>query len=124
MILKNEATNNTTFIGEGAFFKGLLGFEGTVCIDGKFEGQVDTVGTLIISEAGEIIADIEAGIVVCKGQVKGNVTATQKVEMHPSSKITGNVKSPSLSIEIGAKVEGSIDMSNKITSSKISLEAP
>ena len=124
MILKNEATSSTTFIGPGAAFKGLLGFEGTVCIDGKFEGQVDTIGTLIIGEAGEIIADIEAGIVICKGQVEGNVTATQKVEMHPSSKITGNVKSPSLSIEIGAKVEGSIDMSNKVTTSKISLEAP
>jgi cytoskeletal protein CcmA (bactofilin family) len=122
--LKNEITNDTTFIGPGAVFKGLLGFEGTVCIDGKFEGQVDTIGTLIIGEAGEIIADIDAGTVICKGKVKGDVTATIKVEMHPLSKITGNVKSPSLSIEIGAKVEGSIDMSNKITTSKISLEAP
>ena len=124
MSLKNEITNNTTFIGPGAVFKGLLGFEGTVCIDGKFEGQVDTIGTLIIGEAGEIIADIDAGTVICKGKVKGDVTATIKVEMHPLSKITGNVKSPSLSIEIGAKVEGSIDMSNKVTTSKISLEAP
>jgi|TARA_B110000914_G_scaffold218481_1_gene225847 cytoskeletal protein CcmA (bactofilin family) len=122
--LKNEITNDTTFIGPGAVFKGLLGFEGTVCIDGKFEGQVDTIGTLIIGEAGEIIADIDAGTVICKGKVKGDVTATIKVEMHPLSKITGNVKSPSLSIEIGAKVEGSIDMSNKVTTSKISLEAP
>lgn len=124
MSLKNEITNDTTFIGPGAVFKGLLGFEGTVCIDGKFEGQVDTIGTLIIGEAGEIIADIDAGTVICKGKVKGDVTATIKVEMHPLSKITGNVKSPSLSIEIGAKVEGSIDMSNKVTTSKISLEAP
>ena len=124
MSLKNEIANDTTFIGPGAVFKGLLGFEGTVCIDGKFEGQVDTIGTLIIGEAGEIIADIDAGTVICKGKVKGDVTATIKVEMHPLSKITGNVKSPSLSIEIGAKVEGSIDMSNKITTSKISLEAP
>lgn len=124
MSLKNEITNDTTFIGPGAVFKGLLGFEGTVCIDGKFEGQVDTIGTLIIGEAGEIIADIDAGTVICKGKVKGDVTATIKVEMHPLSKITGNVKSPSLSIEIGAKVEGSIDMSNKVTASKISLEAP
>jgi cytoskeletal protein CcmA (bactofilin family) len=122
--LKNEIANDTTFIGPGAVFKGLLGFEGTVCIDGKFEGQVDTIGTLIIGEAGEIIADIDAGTVICKGKVKGDVTATIKVEMHPLSKITGNVKSPSLSIEIGAKVEGSIDMSNKVTTSKISLEAP
>ena len=124
MSLKNEITTDTTFIGPGAVFKGLLGFEGTVCIDGKFEGQVDTIGTLIIGEAGEIIADIDAGTVICKGKVKGDVTATVKVEMHPLSKITGNVKSPSLSIEIGAKVEGSIDMSNKVTNSKISLEAP
>ena len=121
MTTKKKDTANTTFLGSDALFKGALSFEGTVCIDGKFEGQVDTEGTLIISETGDILADIEAGTVVCKGTIKGNVTASQKVEMYPSSKIIGNVKSPSLSIEVGAKVEGSIDMSSKEKTKTIKL---
>lgn len=121
MTTKKEDAANTTFLGTDALFKGSLSFEGTVCIEGKFEGRVDTNGTLIISETGDILADIEAGTVVCKGTIRGNVTASQKVEMHPSSKIIGNVRSPSLSIEIGAKVEGSIDMSEKEKAKTIKL---
>ena len=121
MTTKKEDAANTTFLGAGALFKGSLAFEGTVCIEGKFEGRVDTTGTLIVSETGDILADIEAGTVVCKGTIKGNVTASQKIEMHPSSKIIGNVRSPSLSIEVGAKVEGSIDMSNKEKAKTINL---
>ena len=103
MTTKKEDAANTTFLGTDALFKGSLAFEGTVCIEGKFEGRVDTNGTLIISETGDILADIEAGTVVCKGTITGNVTASQKVEMHPSSKIIGNVTSPSLSIEVAAE---------------------
>ena len=121
MTTKKQNDANTTFLGTDALFKGSLAFEGTVCIEGKFEGRVDTNGTLIVSETGNILADVEAGIVVCKGTIKGNVTASQKVEMHPSSRITGNVTSPSLSIEVGAKVEGSIDMSNKKKTKTINL---
>ena len=118
---KKDEFSIKAYLGEDALFKGTLAFEGTVRIDGKFEGQVGTNGTLIISETGDILADIEAGTVVCKGTITGNVTASQKVEMHPSSKIIGNVTSPSLSIEVGAKVEGSIDMSNKEKTKAINL---
>ena len=121
MTTKKEDAANTTFLGTEALFKGSLSFEGIVCIEGKFEGRVDTNGTLIISETGDILADIEAGTVVCKGTIRGNVTASQKIEMHPSSKIIGNVTSPSLSIEVGAKVEGSIDMSDKKKAKTINL---
>ena len=113
MSLCDEQSLVATFLGEDALFKGELSFKGTLCIDGKFEGQIKTGDMLIVSETGDIEANIEAGTVVCKGTIKGNVTASRKVEMHPSSKIIGNVTSPSLSIEVGAKVEGSIDMSNK-----------
>ena len=121
MSLNNRESPDATFLGIDALFKGELRFKGTLCIDGKFEGQIKTDDMLIVSETGDIEADIEAGTVVCKGTIKGNVTASQKVEMHPSSKIIGNVTSPSLSIEVGAKVEGSIDMSNKEKAKTINL---
>ena len=121
MLQKKEESSIKAYLGVDATFKGTLSFEGTVRIDGKFEGHVKTSDTLIIGETGEVTADIEAGTVVCKGTIKGNVTASQKIEMHPSSKIIGNVRSPSLSIEVGAKGEGSIDMSNKEKAKTINL---
>ena len=100
-----------TFLGKDASFKGELSFEGTLCIDGTFEGQINTNGTLIISETGEIKANIEAETVICEGMVKGNIIASKKVELRPNSIIIGNIQSPSLNIEVGAKLDGKCDMS-------------
>ena len=113
MIPKKKESSIKAYMGEYTVFKGALSFEGTVRIDGKFEGQVHTTDTLIIGETGDIAADIEAGMVICKGKMKGTIIAAQKVEMHTSSRITGNVKTPALNIELGAVLVGNCDMSGK-----------
>ena len=113
MPLNNKELSDKTFLGKDALFKGELSFKGTLCIDGKFEGQINTSGTLIISETGEIKANIEAGTVICEGLVKGNIVASKRVELRPNSNIIGNIQSPSLNIEVGAKLDGKCDMSHK-----------
>ena len=102
-----------TFLGIDASFKGELSFGGTLCIDGKFEGKINTSGTLIISKTGEIKADIQAETIICEGLVKGNIVASKRVELRPNSNIIGNIQSPSLNIEVGAKLDGKCDMSHK-----------
>tara|TARA_B100001146_G_scaffold123112_1_gene108065 strand:+ start:312 stop:740 length:429 start_codon:yes stop_codon:yes gene_type:complete len=114
---KNMSSNNResldeTFLGRDASFKGELSFGGTLCIDGKFEGQISTNGTLIISKTGEIEANIEAETVICEGLVKGNIVASKRVELRPNSNIIGNIQSPSLNIEVGAKLDGKCDMTH------------
>ena len=109
----NRESLDETFLGQDAAFKGELSFGGTLCIDGKFEGQINTSGTLIISKTGEIKADIQAETIICEGLVKGNIVASKKVEVHRNSKVVGNVQSPSLNIEVGAKLDGKCDMSHK-----------
>ena len=101
-----------TFLGIDAAFKGELSFGGTLCIDGKFEGKINTSGTLIISKTGEIKADIQAETVICEGLVKGNIVASKRVELRPNSNIIGNIQSPSLNIEVGAKLDGKCDMTH------------
>ena len=110
---KNTESIDQTFLGKDASFKGELNFKGTLCIDGKFEGKINTNDTLIISQDGIIEADIQAGTVICEGLVKGNIVASKRVELRPKSNILGNVQSPSLVIEVGAKLEGKCDMSHK-----------
>jgi len=121
--LNNEQSSAATCLGADALWKGELIFKGTLCIDGKFEGQIKTGDMLIVSETGDIKADIEAGIVVCKGRVKGNILASQKVEMYPKSIVTGDVKTPALNIEIGAVLDGKCDMSSKEIGDKLSLNS-
>ena len=111
---KNDAEIKA-YMGEGTVFNGLLNYSGTVRIDGKFEGQVITEDTLIIGETGHLTAEISAGTVICMGYVEGTVTASQKIEIHPTGKVVGNIKSPALHIELGGVFDGTCDMTGKET---------
>ena len=63
------------YMGEDAVFKGVLTFSGTVRVDGRLEGEVQTEDTLIVGEKGVLEADISAGTVVCKGKITGSIKA-------------------------------------------------
>ena len=109
---KKEDSSIKAYLGESVVFKGDLSFDGIVRIDGKFEGHVNTNDTLIIGETGDVVAEIVAGTVICKGRVKGTIVAATKVEMHASSKVVGDVQSPSLTMELGAVLDGNCNMSS------------
>ncbi|MZG53697.1 MAG: polymer-forming cytoskeletal protein [Nitrospinae bacterium] len=113
--MKKEDTQIKAYMGEDTVFNGSLTFDGTVRIDGKFEGQVITEDTLIIGESGHLVAEISAGTVICMGRVEGTVMASKKVEIHSTSRVVGNVKSPALYIELGGVLDGACDMTGKET---------
>ena len=94
------------FLGEGTNFKGILTFEGTVRVDGKMEGEILTKDTLVVGESAEINAEIQVDTIVVSGAVKGNITATGKVQVYRPGKISGNIKTPSLFIEEGVIFDG------------------
>ena len=110
---QKDDTQIKAYMGEDTVFSGSLSFEGTVRIDGKFEGQVITEDTLIVGETGHLKAEISAGTVVCIGRVEGTIVASKKVEIHSTSKVVGNVKSPAVYIELGGVLDGSCDMTGK-----------
>ena len=98
------------YLGSDAVFKGALNFSGVVRIDGKFEGHVKTDDTLIVGETGLLTAEIMAGTVVCKGKINGTIQASERIEIHSKSQVVGNIKAPSLSVEVGALFDGQCDM--------------
>jgi cytoskeletal protein CcmA (bactofilin family) len=103
------------YMGEETVFKGSLNFEGTVRIDGKYEGQVFTDDTLIIGKTGQVIAEISAGTIICMGRIEGTLLASKRVEIHANSRVIGNIKSPALYIELGGILDGTCDMTTKET---------
>jgi len=98
------------FLGEGTDFKGILTFEGVVRIDGKLEGEVVTKDTLIVGESAVINAEISVHTIVISGTVRGNITATGKIEIQRPGKVFGNLKTPNLFIEEGVLFEGGCSM--------------
>lgn len=105
--------NLNAFIGEGTTFKGNLSFQGTVRVDGRFDGEIFTKDTLVVGKTAEIKADIHAGALAVGGTVHGNITAEKKIELHSGARLHGNISTPSLVIAEGVIFEGSCTMGKK-----------
>jgi cytoskeletal protein CcmA (bactofilin family) len=113
MAQKKGDTQLKAYMGEDAVFNGSLTFEGTVRIDGRFDGQVITEHTLVVGETGRLLADVNAGTVICKGKIEGTVIATQRIEIHSTGQIVGAIKAKALHIEAGGILDGQCDMSGQ-----------
>jgi cytoskeletal protein CcmA (bactofilin family) len=111
--MKKNDEQIKAYMGKDTVFSGSLTFEGTVRIDGEFEGKVITEDTLIVGDTGHLVAEISAGTVICMGRVEGTVMASKKIEIHSTSKVVGNVKSPALYIELGGVLDGTCHMNGK-----------
>jgi cytoskeletal protein CcmA (bactofilin family) len=94
-----------SFLGKGTAFKGDLTVMGTLHVDEKFEGQINS-DTLIISETGVVEGDITSDYIVCKGRINGNAVALKKLEVYSKGSVTGSVHSPVIKIEEGARING------------------
>jgi cytoskeletal protein CcmA (bactofilin family) len=112
-------TEVKSFLGKGTEFNGILNFEGAVRVDGKLDGEVISKDMLVVGECAEIKADIDIGTIVIMGKVSGNIEATEKVEIIKGGEFMGNIKTPSLFVEVGAIFDGNCEMIKK--DKKISL---
>ncbi len=97
-------------LGKGSEFEGKLTFEGAVRIDGRFQGEIFSKGTLIIGQNADIKAEISVSSVVVQGKVVGNIAAPNCVELHAPAHLKGNIVTPCLYIEKGVVFEGSTAM--------------
>ena len=100
----------TAFIDHGSEFEGKLSFQDTVRIDGRFSGEISSENTLIVGESGEIVATIRSSIVVLSGSVEGDIVASEKVVLHKTARVTGNIDTQTLVMEEGAVINGNIKM--------------
>jgi cytoskeletal protein CcmA (bactofilin family) len=99
-------------LGRGSEFDGKLTFEGTVRIDGKFTGSINTGDVLVVGEGAKISAEIICGTIIVHGEVNGNIKAKTAIELHHPAKVRGNIETPSLMIEKGVLFEGQSKMEN------------
>lgn len=101
---------NFTFLSKGVDFKGVVNFDGTIRIDGRVEGEINTSGTLIIGEQAVVKGVISAGILITSGKVNATITATAKIQIQKPGILIGDIRTPGISIEDGAHFHGMCDM--------------
>jgi cytoskeletal protein CcmA (bactofilin family) len=100
----------SAFIDQGSEFEGKLTFKDTVRIDGCFRGEVASQNTLIVGETGEIMATVRSRNVIVSGTVTGDIFATERLVLHKTARVDGNLEAGALAIEEGAVLNGKITM--------------
>src|SRR5687767_15927903 len=101
----------TVNIGKSVVIKGELNGSEDLTIEGQVEGKIELrQNVLTIGANGRIKAQVFAKAVIILGEVTGNVTATEKVDIRDNGSVDGDIASPRVAIAEGAHFRGSIDM--------------
>ncbi len=120
-----EESKITGFFDKDTEIKGDLNFKGTFRIDGRFKGKIDSKSILIIGDSGKVDADIKIGHLIINGEIKGNIQATEKVEINGNGRVIGTIVSPKLMVEEGAYLEANCQTTDKMPQpSSLPLSSP
>ncbi len=104
-------TDLRTLLGEGTSLTGEVKFTEIMKVDCRVSGKISSEdGSLIVSENGEVQADIDAGFVEVIGLVEGKINAKYKIEIRPGGRVYGDIITPTLTIEQGAIFDGKCHM--------------
>ena len=98
-------------IGKSLVIKGEVTGSESLYIDGKVEGSINLQGNRVtVGRNGQVTANINAREIVVLGKVKGNLTASDRVDIRNEGSLTGDVVAQRISIEDGAFFKGGIDI--------------
>ncbi|MEM9692687.1 MAG: polymer-forming cytoskeletal protein [Myxococcota bacterium] len=100
----------TTVIAQGITIEGEVSSTDEVVVAGTVRGKLDVEGGVTVEADGVIEADIGAHTVAIGGQVTGNVTAAERVDLLSGGRLVGDVKAARITIADGATFKGSVDM--------------
>jgi cytoskeletal protein CcmA (bactofilin family) len=112
-------------IGKSVIIKGELSGSEDLTIEGQIEGKIELKqNVLTIGPNARIKAQVFAKTVVVQGEVHGNVTAAERVEIRDSGSVDGDLSAPRVAISDGAHFRGSIDMQRSGQAAAAKPEVP
>ena len=96
-----------TILGKNFVFKGEIeSAEGSLRIDGNFEGELQVSGDVLVGETGKVTGSLNARNITIAGQVNGKIAAEGRLELTPTAKVYADVKMTFLTVEDGAVYQG------------------
>jgi cytoskeletal protein CcmA (bactofilin family) len=120
----NQAPTDQATIGKSLVVKGEVTGSESLYIDGKVDGTINLPGNRVtVGRNGQVSANISAREVVVLGKVKGNINASDRVDIRSEGALTGDVIAQRISIEDGAFFKGGIDIRKPGQESKPTIES-
>lgn len=116
-LVKSTGDLSTNVIGEKSYFTGNFSINGSLRIDGRFEGKSLKADQLYIGHDGKVKTNIEAVSVIVEGLIMGNINATSRVLLMPTAKVYGDIRTPELIIQNGVLLEGRCTIANDLRTS-------
>ena len=111
---RHQTGRDVVNIGKSVVIKGELNGSEDLTIEGQVEGKIELKDhVLTIGPNGKIKAQVFAKALIVLGEVNGNVSATEKVEIRDGGSVDGDIISPRVAIAEGAHFRGSVDMQRK-----------
>ncbi|TVQ79165.1 MAG: polymer-forming cytoskeletal protein [Bradymonadales bacterium] len=119
---KLQIPETITLLDKGCEFQGKLSFEGVVRIDGVFRGEIFSQDHLIIGEGALVEASIQVGTLEVGGRFKGQLIARDRLIIHSTGQVEAEVKTKDLEVQLGALIDGNLEMGNFRDSKLVSTE--
>ena len=100
----------TSILAQGCKFEGKIEVHGTLRIEGEFKGTISAPESLIIGKTGVVHAHCAVKNAIVGGQLYGNLTAENKIELQSGSRLEGDIRTKRLVIDEGVVFEGNCSM--------------
>jgi len=100
--------SSETFIDRGCELVGELRFAEDVRIEGRIEGDIRAAKAVVVGEAGDLQANIEAETLEVFGSVEGDIRVVRRTTLHKSARVTGEIHTAGIVVEEGARFKGCI----------------
>lgn len=107
-----------SFIDRDSHFNGTYATPNDLCIDGRYEGEIECEGTLIIAESADVNARVAAGNITVAGQLQGEIGCRGRFEILPSGRVGGSVIAGTIVVHEGARYEGELRMRGEETAER------
>lgn len=99
------------YVGQGTVLAGEMNFQALLRVDGRLTGRImSESGTLIVGASGQIEANVIVAAAIVNGLVRGDIVASEKIELGRTAQVIGNIQAPRLVMEDGAILEGNCVM--------------
>jgi cytoskeletal protein CcmA (bactofilin family) len=100
-----------TRIGPSVAIRGTVKGGEDLHLEGRVDGEIlAPKNRVVIGKGGKIKADVHASVIEVQGEVRGDLSGSERVVVSATGNVNGNIKAPRVSLENGAQFKGSIDM--------------